>query len=93
MMDVVVDMTSGQEGGDDKGYPGWGRPVVQPEGHPRDTDSHEGWHIDGEDAVGMLSLKLHIHTQTAVHSSCCCYTILRVNLFYFTSSKSFVDIC
>ena len=74
MMDVVVDMTSGQEGGDDKGYPGWGRPVVQPEGHPRDTDSHEGWHIDGEDAVGMLSLKLHIQRQTAVHSGCCFYT-------------------
>ena len=83
---------NGKEGGDDKGYSGWGRPVVRPEGHPEDTDSHEGWHIDGEDAVGMLFLKLHIHRQTAVNTGCCFYITLKVNLFYLTSSKPFVDI-
>ena len=44
----------GKERGDGKGNPGWGRLMVQPEGHPWDADSHEGWHIDGEHIVGQL---------------------------------------
>ena len=44
----------GQEGGDGEHHPCWGRLVVQPEGHPGDTDRHEGGDIDCEYIVGQL---------------------------------------
>ena len=28
--------------------------MVQPEGHPGDTNGHEGGHVDSEDIVGKL---------------------------------------
>ena len=40
-----------QQGRDGEGHPGRGRLVVQPEGHPGHTDSHEGRDVDGEDVV------------------------------------------
>ena len=47
----------GQEGGDGEHHPCWGRLVVQPEGHPRDADRHECWHVDGEHIVGQLKAR------------------------------------
>ena len=44
----------GQEGGDGQHHSGRGRLVVQPEGHPGDTDRHEGGDVDGEDVVRQL---------------------------------------
>ena len=41
----------GQQGGDGQRHPGRGGLVVQPEGHPGDTDRHEGGYVDGEDVV------------------------------------------
>ena len=51
----------GQQGGDGQRYPGRGGLVVQPEGHPGDTDDHEGGDVDGDDVVGDLPLELHVH--------------------------------
>ena len=51
----------GQQGGDGQRHPGRGRLVIQPEGHPGDTDDHEGGDIDGDNIVGYLPLELHIH--------------------------------
>ena len=42
--------------------------MVQPEGHPGDTDRHECGNVDGENVVRELSLKLHIHRETTVYS-------------------------
>ena len=40
--------------------------MVQPEGHPGDTDRHEGGDVDGEDIVRQLSLELHVDREAAV---------------------------
>ena len=41
----------GQQGRDGEGHPGWGRLVVQPEGHPGHADDHESRNINGDDVV------------------------------------------
>ena len=68
----VVDAGSGgghgQQGRDGQHHPGRGRLVVQPEGHPGHTDSHEGRDVDGEDVIRQLSLELHVHREAAVYS-------------------------
>jgi len=40
--------------------------VVQPEGHPRDHDDHEGGDVDGDDVVRQLPLERHVDSQAAV---------------------------
>ena len=50
----------GEQRGDCERHPGRGRLVVQPEGHPWDTDCHEGGDVDGEDVVGELKYDILI---------------------------------
>ena len=40
--------------------------MVQPEGHPGDTDDHEGGDVDGDHVVGHLPLELHVDREAAV---------------------------
>ena len=51
--------------------------MVQPEGHPGNTDGHEGGDVDWEHIVGQLSLELHVHGQAGVHPCGCLYVTLK----------------
>ena len=40
--------------------------MVQPEGHPGDTDCHEGGDVDGEDVVGELKYCVKIFSKNVL---------------------------
>ena len=59
----------GQQGRDGQHHPGWGRLVVQPEGHPGHADRHEGGDVDCEDVVGELEIMKIFDVDVLIFSS------------------------
>ena len=53
--------------------------MVQPEGHPRDADDHEGGDIYGDDVVAELPPELHVQREAAVDPGVRCHVALQNN--------------